>query len=211
MIAALLGGSELAPTPRLRRLAQGAQLVVAADSGLKHARTLEIEPDLIVGDFDSVDAADLARFPSVPRVRVSPHKDQLDLELAIDAAIERGATRLRLLGVFGGRLDQSLAALLIAARLHRDGVPTTIHTADSDVHFLTDQQTLELSPPRGTLFSLLSLSEEVEVSTSGARYPLERTRLPFGVGHGVSNVALGSLVVRLEGGLLAVVVERMHR
>lgn len=208
MIALVLAGGELSPDSRLRRLAREAGLIVAADSGLAHAPGLGVTPDLIIGDFDSVSAADLERFPDVPRMRHPADKGQLDLELAAEAALWQGATRLRLMGLIGRRCDQSLAGLLIAARLHRDEVPTTAHTSVADIHFLSGEETLVLDAPPGTVFSLLSLSNEARVSVSGARYPLSSFTLPFGVGQGVSNVTEPGVEIRLTTGLLSTIVER---
>ena len=127
----VLAGGELTITPQVQRLAAEASLVIAADSGLRHARGLGLTPDLIVGDFDSVAEDDLNAFPTVPRQVHSPDKDQLDLELAIDEARERGVRRLAILGALGGRFDQSLAALLIAARLCRKDLVLSLHGGEA--------------------------------------------------------------------------------
>ena len=96
----LLGG-ELTVTSRLKRQISGAR-VIAADSGMRHAAALGVEPELWVGDFDSSDAALRARYAHVPRLEFPADKAQTDGDLAIDEALRRGATRLMLAGALGG-------------------------------------------------------------------------------------------------------------
>lgn len=208
MKALILAGGRLVPAGHLASLVEGAALIVAADSGLRHARTLGLRPAAVVGDFDSVALADLEAFPDAARLRYPARKDALDLELAIGLALGRGANRLVVLGAFGSRFDQSLAALLIAARLRREGVEVTLHDGERDAYLLAagDRLALELAP--GTSFSLLAL-EDSTCSVDGAEYPLHHAPLPFGVGLGTANIARSGPQVEAHDGLLAVIVERM--
>lgn len=209
--ALILAGGDLTPTPVLLEAARLSVLIVAADSGLRHARALGVTPDVIVGDFDSVTARDLASYPSVPQVRYPVDKDQLDLEIAIDYALEQGARQLYLAGVLGGRLDQLLAALLIAAGLRERGVAVSLHGSYQDVYLLSEETiTLALAPK--TLFSVLSLQAESVLSIENARYPLKNARLQYGTGLGVSNRTTElPLMVDIKQGLIALIIEREDR
>ena len=206
--ALVLAGGALDVTDRLRRIAREADVVIAADAGLRHADALGVEPDAIVGDFDSVDDATLARHADVARQRHAPDKGELDLELAIEEARRRGAERIDVMGALGSRLDQTLAGLLICARLHRDGLPCRLLGSDADVHPLAADDTLRLDAAPGTTFSVVSLDADVVVSIGGARYGVENVRLPFGVGLGVSNVVDDEATVTCHAGLLVAIVER---
>jgi thiamine pyrophosphokinase len=205
-VAVILAGGSLSLSPRLRSLVNDADLVVAADSGLRHARSLPLEPDVVVGDFDSVTLADLEAYPSIERIRHPEHKDKLDLELAFDLAIDRGARRLVVLGAFGTRFDQSLACLLIAARLRREGFQISLHDGERDAFLMRGGDELELELTDGAPFSLLAL-EHARCTVSGARYPLSNAALPFGVGLGTANAAQGGPRISVHEGLLAVIVE----
>ncbi|MCH2666553.1 MAG: thiamine diphosphokinase [Deinococcales bacterium] len=207
MIALVLAGGDLTPNARLRHLAKEASLVIAADSGLTHASTLGVSPDLIVGDFDSVTPQDLQRYPNTPHSRHPTQKNDLDLELAAKEALNLGASHLRLMGVIGSRLDQSLGGLLIAAKLHKERVPTTVHTIDTDVHFISQNESLRPTRPAGTLFSVLSLSPKSAISIRGANYPLDNHLLAFGVGQGISNLSTSGLEVHVKEGLVALLLQ----
>lgn len=208
MKALVLAGGALHVTPALRELAQSAELVIAADSGLRHARTLGVRPQLLVGDLDSVSAAELARYPGLERRTFPRRKDQLDLELAMLAATERGARELTLLGALGGRLDQTLAALFVALRCRAAGPRVALHDGRQSAYPLVAPEVLELPLPSGVRFSLLSVSPSATLDLAGAEYPLEREALPFGVGRGVSNrVARPPLAVSLHQGQALLVLE----
>ena len=94
--------------PRLQRQLDGAR-VIAADSGMAHAATLKLVPEIWVGDFDSSPKQLLDHWHNVPRQQHPKEKDASDGELAISEALRRGATSLILVGGMGGQLDHVLA------------------------------------------------------------------------------------------------------
>src|SRR4051812_1740361 len=121
----LLGG-DLVPTPRVADQLAGAR-VIAADSGMRHAAALGVAPELWTGDFDSVSQQLLAKWPDTPRQIFPAGKEKTDGELAVDAALARGATSLVLAGAFGGtRADHAYLHLALAMRLAERGVPISL-------------------------------------------------------------------------------------
>lgn len=97
----ILAGGTLHPSPQLHNiLALYPQpYVIAADSGLHHATTLGLVPDILVGDFDSVAAEDVVAFATVPRQKYPAEKNFIDLALTVAIAQEKGVERLLLLGI----------------------------------------------------------------------------------------------------------------
>jgi thiamine pyrophosphokinase len=163
----LLGGA-VRPNGRLRRAAQEAELVIAADGGLRHAQRLGVEAALLVGDLDSLPAAERARY----RGGIEQHptdKDALDLELALDAAQARGATTLLLIGGLTGRLDQTLATIAIAHGRHGTLGSVDVDDGVRRVWPLRPNETRSLALARGTRFSLHALSDGALVSVAGGR------------------------------------------
>lgn len=61
----LLGG-DLVVTDRLKRQIAGAR-ILAADSGIRHAAALGVEPELWLGDFDSASAELRVQYGHVPQ------------------------------------------------------------------------------------------------------------------------------------------------
>jgi thiamine pyrophosphokinase len=207
MKAIILAGGELNIRPTIKALLDEATFIVAADSGLHHAVTLGVKPDVIVGDFDSVHPLVLEQFPDVPKKTYSRHKDLLDLEIALGVVLEQGASSLHILGATGGRFDQSLAALFIAARFKGEGIQISLH-GQQDIYFLRGPESQRYALPVKQRFSLLSLRDSSVVSLVNAAYPLNEFTLEYGVGLGISNeVKTTPLTVNVHEGLVVVVLE----
>jgi thiamine pyrophosphokinase len=210
--AVLAGGPDEAGAP-LRAALADVDLVVAADGGVALADALGLTPDLWVGDFDSTSDEQRGAHPALPRLEYPRDKDELDLDVAAQPLANPGARELVLAGVFGGRLDQTLAALLIGARLRREGVDVRLFGGPHEVRPLVAGDSVELTLPDATLFSLLALDGDAVVDVLGARFELASARLAFGVGLGVSNQASatpglpGGPRITVRSGTVAVVVE----
>ena len=101
-------------------------LVIAADGGYRLAAEVFGVPDLLVGDFDSIDALPVG----VPIVRHPAEKDDTDLALAANEAIDRGATDLYIYAALGGRLDHTVANLQLLASLAARGIRATLFGSD---------------------------------------------------------------------------------
>jgi thiamine pyrophosphokinase len=183
-------------------------LVIAADSGLAHARALALPVDLLVGDLDSVDPAlvDAAVADGTTVERHPAAKDATDLELALDAALSRGATSVRVVGVHGGRFDHFLANVLLLASPRFAGCRVDAVLAGTHVTVVRERSELTGSP--GGLCSLLPVGgPAVGVVTERLQFPLRRETLPPGSTRGVSNVFLEPTAsVSLDDGTLLAIV-----
>lgn len=157
--------------------------VVAADGGLEAARSCGIEPDFIIGDFDSLGftpkAANVVRLPV--------EKDATDMAEAVELGIERGCTEFRLYGATGGRLDHTLANIQLAAHLSKIGKDVFIY---GNGFFLTSitSRSIRISGRQGSTLSVFSLTERSEgVTLRGLKYTIENYTLLNTVALGVSN------------------------
>jgi thiamine pyrophosphokinase len=196
--AILLGGS-LRNTERLDACLQGARFI-AADGGMRHAAMLGVEPELWVGDFDSVTDGLLAHHHTVERQAYPAEKPMTDGEIAIEAAFARGATRLVLAGALGGeRTDHSMGHFVNALSLAGKGQDVLLTSGDEEAHPLIPG-TMRLDLPSGSLFSIIGFEDLDGLSIDNARYPLSGFALPFGSSRTLSNVAEGPITIRLEKG-----------
>jgi len=188
----LLGGA-LTVDDRVLALVAGSR-VIAADGGMRHAEALGVKPEVWVGDFDSTDAALVARFPDITRKSFPPAKNLTDGALAIEEALERGAQRIVMAGALQGeRTDHGLMNLLLAVRLAGDGIDIVLTSGEEEAHPLLAGETV-VDMPEGALFSVLGVSDLAGLSIGNAVYPLEDFALPFGAARGVSNKAKGGPV-----------------
>ncbi|MGO4835437.1 thiamine diphosphokinase [Rhizobiaceae sp. 2RAB30] len=198
-IFTILLGGDLVRTPRLETQTATTR-VIAADSGIRHANALGLTPELWVGDFDSVSVAMAASYPEVPREVFPAGKDKTDGELAIDAALTRGATSLVIAGAFGGpRADHAHLHLALAIRLAGAGVPVLLTSgAQEGVPLLPGNASFDYEP--GTVFSVLEFSDLSGLTVRGARWPLKAVEVPFGSSLTISNEVTGNLAVELGSG-----------
>lgn len=183
-------------------------LILCADGGSHHALTLGLRPNLVVGDLDSLSAADHARLDQLG-CAIEQHpadKDATDLELALHAARRLGADQILLLAALGGRLDQELANLLLLASPQFADLQLSL--ADGEQTAWVVRDSLKVAGRPGDILSVLALSPQVEGLTyhGGLRWPLHDFTLAFGSSRGVSNemIAPTATISLRRGVLLAV-------
>lgn len=196
---AILLGGDVVPTSRLSRQLAGSR-VIAADSGMRHASTLRLSPELWTGDFDSVDDRLDAAFPDVEREVFPAAKDLTDGEIAVEAALSRGAKSLTLVGAFGGpRADHAFLHLALAIKLSEGGIDIRL-TSGTEEGMPLRHREQRFDFRAGTLFSVLAMSELDGLTLTGVRWPLDRRHVPFGSSLTLSNEVTGDLSVSLGGG-----------
>jgi thiamine pyrophosphokinase len=219
MQAIILADGDVAARTRLDAAWPGWErsdaVVIAADGGARHAASLGLTIDLWVGDGDSLGDEGLAGLAAagVPMEQAPVDKDESDTELAVRAALHRGADALTLVGVLGGpRLDHALANLGLLALPELEGRETVLLAADARVRQL--QAASDGGPARaildgrvGDLVSLLPVGADAEgVTTDGLRYPLRDEVLRVGRTRGLSNLRTAATAsVTLRSGRLLVV------
>jgi len=185
----LLANGPLELSPKVRAMVSSAERLIGVDGGSRHLESLGVLPHLAVGDMDSIPQSLLAHYKGagVEMHLHPPKKDATDLELALELALERGASRISILGATGGRLDHTLGNLFLLARCLPGGIPACIMDQEQCIH-LTDQ-TLTVSGAVGDTLSLLPATPEASgVSLTGLEYPLQDATLTFGTSWGMSNV-----------------------
>jgi len=193
----------------------GIALVVAADGGALGAEALALRPDLVVGDGDSIDplALDRLRASGVPIEMAATDKDETDTELAMLAALRRGATELVLVGALGGpRIDHSLGNVWLLAHPGLAGRRATILEPSARLSVLRGPAgdggpvTLSLEGSIGTTLSLIPMCDVAGVSTEGLRFELHDEPLPAGPARGLSNERTSARAsITIRRGLLLVV------
>ena len=203
----LVGGT--IPDKRLLDGADQAEVIIAADGGVRIARTHGLPIHFVVGDLDSASDGDLAwaRAEGADVLEHPADKDATDLELALERAEHTGVDRIVAVGVDGGRLDHELGnwATLCGQRSARVDVHTMAGWATvlhADTH-----ASINLTGEPGDLVSLLPrFGDAGGVSTTGLRWELDAETLYKASTRGVSNEFLREEVsVRIDSGALMVI------
>ena len=215
MHTVIFAGGTVRPGRAVNEAITTADYIIAADSGARTAFSYGLTPAVIVGDFDSLHMSEQEiRNRGSEFMRAPVEKDETDTELALQIGLERGATRITLLGALGGaRFEHTIANVLLLT-----GFPDTpIHIVDgpSICWLLHGPSSTAISGQPDDLLSLFPLAGNATgVTTTNLYYPLHNDTLAFGKPRGVSNKLTSTeATVSLESGMLLVIytnAEELH-
>lgn len=175
--------------------------IIAADAGLKNLEALNIAPDLIIGDFDS-----LGSVPEGPNVEVHPvEKDDTDMFLAVRRAMELRPAALFIFGGTGGaRMDHTIANIQSLAYAAAHGARAYMFGKGFALAALHCGSLSFDEKYEGTLSVFCHGSRAEGVSETGVKYPLDSASLSCEVPVGVSNSFAGKARVSVKKGTLIV-------
>ena len=105
----IVGAAPIADYERVRSFLQKGDFFIFCDAGLSHAQKLGVQPNLIIGDFDSFKNPNL----EVETIVLPSHKDDTDVFFAAKEAVQRGFEDFLFLGVIGARFDHSLCNISV--------------------------------------------------------------------------------------------------
>ncbi len=183
--------------------------IICADGGTLHALAAGITPDTIVGDLDSLptDVQLQMQAAGVEILRHPVKKDQTDLELALTVAAKRGATEILLLALFGGRLDQQIANMMLLTRPEWAGVRLRLAEGNQQAWLLRGDDHLTLTGSPGDTLSVVTLSSQITgLTITGAEWTLHRATVPLGSTRTISNTFVApEATVQIETGLALVI------
>ena len=180
--------------------------VIAADGGLAHTKKLGIEPQEILGDFDS-----LGYTPQEARV-YPVEKDDTDAMLAIRRGLELGYREFLLYGSLDGpRLDHTVANFQALQFLADRGANGCLVGRDYLVTVVKNGAVDFPETAEGTV-SVFCMGADAEgVTLKGLYYPLENGKLTAGFPLGVSNHFTGEKArISVENGSLLVLWDRKN-
>lgn len=192
----LLGG-DVTPTLRLIEQVAGTR-VIAADSGMRHAKAFGILPELWLGDFDSSDPTLQTAYAIVPRQTYSSNKDATDGDLAITEALHRGAASIILVGATGGQFDHVLCHAMMLQVLHRRDVQCWMTNGVEECYPL--QACTLKGHADGTRVSIVPTSNIVGLTLNGVKWPLKNKMVPMGSSLTLSNESEGDVEISFKSG-----------
>ncbi|NNE53240.1 MAG: thiamine diphosphokinase [Sulfitobacter sp.] len=196
----LVGGGQATPQCLHEALIL-APLCVAVDSGARLVLSERIELAALIGDFDSVDGADLARIPE-DRQHCIAEQETTDFEKAL---MRIAAPVVLGVGFLGGRLDHQLAALNgLLTFPHRPCILVGLN----EIVFLLPPA-IDLPTQAGDTVSLFPLARARGRGT-GLTWPIDDLTLRPGGRVGTSNAATGPVRLEMESpSLLAILPRRL--
>jgi len=185
---------------------QETDFIVCADGGTRHAVSMGIVPDVVLGDFDSL-SSEVKSVLSDTRCQFYEHpeeKDMTDTELALKYCLKKNPEEIILMGSLGTRFDHSLANIFLLFDVSAH-IRIKVINEQNEIMILKEKLYLQGSP--GDIVSIIPLSKElIGVSTRGLKFMLRNETLLLGTSRGVSNEMAGSeAMVEIKEGLALVI------
>lgn len=176
--------------------------VIAADGGLLTLQKLDIMPDMIMGDFDS-----LGYVPKGDNViRHEVMKNDTDMMLAVKKALELGYRKIKLYGGTGGRVDHTLANIQTMLYASRNGAVIEMIDSENRYYVITNG-VIRINGNDGSGFSIFAIGGMAhKVNIRNAMYLLNDFELSPDNPTGTSNLFIGKEVtISVEKGSLLIV------
>ena len=199
--AVVIAGGEIISYERVRSFLKPEDYYIFCDSGLFHKEGLNVEPDLIIGDFDSHEKVDTgSEIITLPEM-----KDDTDSLSGVKLALKRGFKDFLLLGMTGRRMDHTLCNLYLLAFIKSHNGRALIVDDWSEME-VVEKEEVFISDSY-TYFSLIAWKGKCAgVNIENALYPLSSAVIEPEYQYGISNEPLkgGSRVWVEKGSLLLI-------
>jgi thiamine pyrophosphokinase len=174
------------------------------DGGIKHLLTMNLTPDLAVGDFDSLTSEEMHFIENhkVRKVQLEKKKNETDLEIAIQTSIQMGYTTITLFGALGGRLDHTLENIFILTKPEWKKINFNILNGNQEIFLIRNDKIFFTE--MGDIVSLIPLSTKVTgAKTEGLMYKLSDENLYRKNARGISNITISNQVsIKINSGIL---------
>lgn len=180
--------------------------VIAADGGYAALLALGVEPNLVIGDFDS-----LGEEPNHPNIiRSSSIKDDTDMMLAVRQGLKLGYTAFVLNGGVGSRLDHTYANIQTLVYLAENNARGILAGKNLSITAIKDGKLMfNPSGEHDRTVSVFSFNGKAEgVTLEGVKYPLKDAALTNSFPLGVSNEFTGDKAsIEVKNGILIIMTD----
>ncbi|GMQ56902.1 thiamine diphosphokinase [Vallitalea sediminicola] len=185
--------------------------IIGVDKGSEYLFNAQIQPNLIVGDFDSISPVVINQLTNNPKIKVNKfiaEKDETDTHLAIIESINMGSTHIDLFGGIGTRIDHTLANLHIMMIPLKKRVKCRIINNNNIISLIDKSTCFHKNDYK--YISLMPLTNTVTgVSTKGLKYELNGYTMKQGISIGISNEFINDkAIVSIDDGILIVIRSR---
>lgn len=199
----IVGGAPIEDYERIRHYIRKDDFVICCDSGLKHREGLQVEADLITGDFDSHEKPET----EVETIVLPMEKDDTDTVYAVSEALKRGFQEFLLVGMTGRRLDHTLGNVYILVRLADLKKKAMIVDDYSEIEYIPEGTTIDIDDSYA-YFSLVAINGRASgITIKDAKYELTNAEILPYYQYGISNEVIpgktASVTVK-DGSLLLI-------
>lgn len=172
----------------LEELVKQSDYIICADGGTRYFYEKNMKPDVILGDFDSLEEKILKdmKDKEIDFFKFPVNKDKTDTELAVEYAVQKGAKDITLLGATGSRLDHTLGNIMLLREFVDKNIKIRVLDSHNEVYMIKDSITLDKK--ENTFVSIIPITDTVKgVTLKGFKYETNNTDFKLGSTFGISN------------------------
>lgn len=203
----IFANGELPDLEKARLLLHPNDYIICADGGTRHSLAMGLTPNLVIGDMDSIERGQwLGLEKEGVSIELFPRdKNETDLELAINRAIELGPKQLLIIGALGGRLDQALGNIALLGDIRLSALDTRLDDGVEEIFLCRDQA--QVHGRSGDIVSLIPWGNPAHgIQTQGLKWPLQNEALYPDKTRGISNEMTSQTAsISIESGLLLLI------
>ena len=182
---------------------KGFNKLICADGGANATLKMNLIPDIIIGDLDSISTNALQEFKSVSKIIRLKRQNDTDVEKCLKFAISKKYDEVLLLGATGNRLDHTFCNLGIVLKFFSK-IKISLVAENSFLTAFKGKVKIRTLP--GETVSIYGIDDKTKIVSEGSRYKLKNVALPFGKKESSSNIALGKRVgLKITNGIVFVI------
>ncbi len=190
--AVIFVNGNLSDFSQVKKIIKKTDYLIAVDGGLKHILELELTPNVIIGDMDSMPKIcreQKSLFPTM--IKYPRKKDKTDFELAIDYCLGKKFKEIIIFGILGDRIDHMLANIFLITKTQTENPSIKIKIFEGKKEIFVVNKEIMIEGKIGDEISIIPISQKLKgVTTDGLYYRLIDDTLEFGSTRGVSNVMI---------------------
>ncbi|WP_353734707.1 thiamine diphosphokinase [Algoriella sp.] len=175
------------------------EMIFCTDGAFRYLKNLNIKPDVISGDFDSLELKD---FPTDIEIITTPDQNDTDFVKILTIIQEKGFTNIDVFGASGRQQDHFLGNLNAAFRFKNE---LNIVFYDNYSSYFFAEKYTELEGYFGRTISLIPFPECKKITTKGLEFPLNKEDLNLLSRIGTRNKSIDDKVtIEFESGDLVI-------
>lgn len=176
---AIISNGELDNISFTKRILKSVDMIICADGGANHIHKLKIEPDYIIGDFDSIKKSVLSYYKKSKKTVIisDPNQDYTDTEAAIKLAKVFKPKEIIFLCAIGNRIDHTLANIFCLEQTKR--IKSSIINSKNSIE-LIENETITINAKKNDIISVIPLTNTKNITYTGLKWNLKNHNTKLG-------------------------------
>ena len=171
---------------------QNYDYIICADGGANHAYKMNITPNYIIGDSDSInkEVIDFYKKQNILFEEFPSKKNETDSELCILLSKSLNASKIDLFGTLGGRIDHTLANINLLYYIREQEIIPRIISEQEEIYIATNE-CVKIKGKEKDIISIIPIKGDVKgITLENLEYPLNNYDMNYSTPLGISNIML---------------------